>query len=94
MRDANGDCDRRMRELNKPTQSPINFASTKNYHDEFRAEVPICRKYVVKDCMLHSNDLGQKLRQLPIEHNAEEATLNIQCDVKTLEHLLASLRQS
>jgi hypothetical protein len=79
-----------MRELNKPTQSPINFASTTNYHGEFRAEVPICRTYFVKDCMRHSNDLAQKLRQLPIEHSVEEATLNVQCDVNTAPSSVAA----
>ncbi len=31
MRDANREYDRRMREVKKPTQSPINFAFTTNY---------------------------------------------------------------
>ena len=38
MRNANLKYDRRMRELNNPTQSPINFAFTTNYDDD---SVPI-----------------------------------------------------
>jgi hypothetical protein len=38
---------------------------------------------VVMNCMLQCNDLAQKLRQLPIEHNVEEVTLHITCDANT-----------
>jgi hypothetical protein len=38
MRNANLKYDRRMRKLNNPTQSPINFAFTTNYDDD---SVPI-----------------------------------------------------
>ena len=46
MRDANREYDRRMREVNKPTQSPINFAFTTNYDDDSVPKCPFCRTYL------------------------------------------------
>ena len=46
MRDANREYDRRMREVNKPTQSPINFAFTTNYDDDSVPKCPFYRTYL------------------------------------------------
>jgi hypothetical protein len=46
MRDANREYDRRVREVNKPTQSPINFAFTTNYDDDSVPKCPFCRTYL------------------------------------------------
>ena len=46
MRDANREYDRRMRELSKPTQSPINFAFTTDYDDDSVPKCPFCRTYL------------------------------------------------
>jgi hypothetical protein len=45
-RDANREYDRRMRELNKLTQSPINFAFTTDYTDDSVPKCPFCRTYL------------------------------------------------
>ena len=45
-RDANREYDRRMRELNKLTQSPINFAFTADYTDDSVPKCPFCCTYL------------------------------------------------
>ncbi len=66
----------------EPPASPLHmyiYDSDRDYNIKDTL-LPQRLRDVVKRCMLQTNDLAQKLRNLANEHNVEEACLHINCD--------------
>ena len=70
------------------TDEPTNPLHMYMYDSQYnqpgeKKPLPDTLRTIVKNCMLQCNDLAQKLRQLPTEHNIDEVTLHIESDANT-----------
>ena len=70
------------------TDEPTNPLHMYMYDSQYKQPgekkpLPDTLRTIVKNCMLQCNDLAQKLRQLPTEHNIDEVTLHIESDANT-----------
>ena len=71
---------------NNASESPANPLHMYIYDSDYQKKdnpLPQQLRDVVKRCMLQTNDLAQKLRNLANEHNVEEVSLHINCDSNT-----------
>jgi hypothetical protein len=76
----------RMLFANNASESPANPLHMYIYDSDYQIKdnpLPQQLRDVVKRCMLQTNDLAQKLRNLANEHNVEEVSLHINCDSNT-----------
>jgi hypothetical protein len=76
----------RMLFANNASEPPANPLHMYIYDSDYNIKdtlLPQRLRGVVKRCMLQTNDLAQKLRNLANEHNVEEVCLHINCDSNT-----------
>jgi hypothetical protein len=76
----------RMLFANNASEPPANPLHMYIYDSDYHIKddpLPQQLRDVVKRCMLQTNDLAKKLRNLANEHNVEEISLHIDCDSNT-----------
>ena len=76
----------RMSFANSASEPPANILHMYMYDSNHQLRdnpLPQRLRDIVKRCMLQTNDLAQKLRNLANEHNVEDISLHINCDSNT-----------